>query len=291
MKRPLTTPAPVPFGSSNGDETVSCSTAAASASISRPGKRARLVSSGRRVSFTKMVEVQVGDTAGVNIVSDSSSVEEEEEEEECVIVPLHKRVPGAPPLFQTLTEEDCQRLWFQRDELMAAKERMRHMIRFGTIEEYGAEDMSGLKGRYSLERSQHKRSAIYYTIAAHQHSPGDHSFVRAVSKRCTGWARHVAAEEGFATYCEVYGDPLDDDSFMGTVNNNDNNNNDTSNTFSAEDFWAFESLMEEGELPNSCTTTTTTEMPSAELVSSFQREASSLVATVVVSPTLGIAAK
>ncbi len=115
--------------------------------------------------------------------------------------------PRQFPLHEQITQNDCRQLWFQKDEVVAAKQRMRFLIMHGTEEEHGSEEMSGLR-RYSLERSQHKRSAIHYIIAAHREYPKNHDFVREVSKRCTGWARQMAEEEGFATFCLVYGDPV-----------------------------------------------------------------------------------
>lgn len=113
--------------------------------------------------------------------------------------PLHNQIQ--------MTEEDCRMLWYQKDELVAAKQHMRYLILHGSDETDGSDEMSGLH-RYGWERSQHKRSAIYYVIQAHREYPKNHDFVREVSKRCTQWARHLAEEEGFATFCQVYGDPV-----------------------------------------------------------------------------------
>lgn len=133
--------------------------------------------SGKRVSF-----------------SDSCSTESKSHQ-----FPLHQ---------QQITEEDYRTLWFQKDELVAAKQYMRYLILHGSEEEHGVDEMSGLH-RYNMERSQHKRSAIHYVIEAYRSNPTNHEFVREVSKQCTGWARQVAEEEGFATFCQVYGDPVE----------------------------------------------------------------------------------
>ena len=114
------------------------------------------------------------------------------------------------------------------------------MILHGSDETDGSDEMSGLH-RYGWERSQHKRSAIHYVIHAHKQFPKNHDFVRQVSKRCTQWARHVAQEEGFATFCQVYGDPVQIDTesweedvamanlvqtqLLDSTDDNNNNNN------------------------------------------------------------------
>ena len=115
--------------------------------------------------------------------------------------PLHHDMPTP------MTDEDRRMLWYQKDELLAAKQHMKYLILHGSDEANGSDEMSGLH-RYGWERSQHKRSAIHYVIEAHREFPKNHDFVREVSKRCTQWARHLAEEEGFATFCQVYGDPV-----------------------------------------------------------------------------------
>lgn len=119
--------------------------------------------------------------------------------------PETSELPYAPALFSTLTEDMCQDLWYQQDHLAAMKQEVRDLVLYGSTDE---EEMSGL-GRYTFERSQHKRSAIYYVIAAHRERSMDEEWVKAVSERCTGWARHIARQDGFEAYCDIYGDPLE----------------------------------------------------------------------------------
>lgn len=131
-----------------------------------------------------------------------------------------------------LTEEDCRERWYQKDELSAMKRAVRMAILYGISDEIENQQSEpsafsfgvGL-GRFSLERSQHKRSAIYHILMAQQHArqqlasrnhsmslaqqqEATESWIRRISRRCTAWARHISAEEGFATFCEVYGDPI-----------------------------------------------------------------------------------
>jgi hypothetical protein len=146
---------------------------------------------------------------------------------------------GAPPLFHTLTEDDCLRLWYQKSETVAAKEYVRALVNNPGD---NVDDLVGLSKFTRIERSYHKRSAIWYVLAAHRESPYNHDFVRQVSNRCTEWARSVAEQEGFANYCEVYGDPFD--SLMFNMEDNSNgmeeelkalNNNSSSSTASDDD--------------------------------------------------------
>jgi len=143
-----------------------------------------------------------------------------------------------PAFFDELTDEICRELWYQKDELVTMKKAVRVLLAkaghiapqpqqqqqqqsLNVIEEDEAESQQmeteretviGL-GRFSYQRSQYKRSAIYYVMAAQQECPWNYpkkpAYIRAVSRRCTGWARQVATEEGFANFCEVYGDPIE----------------------------------------------------------------------------------
>mmetsp|Transcript_5513 Transcript_5513/g.13266 ORF Transcript_5513/g.13266 Transcript_5513/m.13266 type:complete len:414 (-) Transcript_5513:184-1425(-) len=167
-----------------------------------------------------------------------------------------------------LTDEMCRELWYQQDEIdemkvdvkqcvlqKIASQRRRHSRTNSnsnsnsTLFEEEAcsqekEDKDRLLGlhRFSPQRSQWKRSAIYYTLLAQKQqkhlqryssSPSSQSkskpscsssslpssssepykqrqvehFIRKVSLRCTAWAREMAVKQGFKDYCAVH-DPL-----------------------------------------------------------------------------------
>mmetsp|Transcript_5512 Transcript_5512/g.13263 ORF Transcript_5512/g.13263 Transcript_5512/m.13263 type:complete len:406 (-) Transcript_5512:184-1401(-) len=164
-----------------------------------------------------------------------------------------------------LTDEICRELWYQQDEIDGMKadvkqcvlqkiasqrrRRSRNNNNKSTLPEEEAcspdkEDKDRLLGlhRFSPQRSQWKRSAIYYTLLAQKQqkhlqryssSPSSQSkskpscsssslpssssepykqrqvehFIRKVSLRCTAWAREMAVKQGFKDYCAVH-DPL-----------------------------------------------------------------------------------
>jgi len=147
----------------------------------------------------------------------------------------HIQEAGQPALFDELTEENCKELWYQKNELSAMKKEVRSLLtKIGHsptpfpqqqyqldtlsvdqdlfLQKLETEDqtLAGL-GRFGFQRAQYKRSAIYYVLAAQREYFGKHKieYLQAVSLRCTGWARRVAAEEGFSVFCEVYGDPIE----------------------------------------------------------------------------------
>jgi len=144
-------------------------------------------------------------------------------------------IVGQSALFDELTEENCKQLWYQKDELSAMKKEVRFLLtqigHFPTtlaqqqqkhniptvdqddfLRQFETEDqtLAGL-GRFGFQRTQYKRSALYYVLAAQREYLGKHKneYLKAISRRCTGWARRVAAEEGFSVFCEVYGDPIE----------------------------------------------------------------------------------
>ena len=170
-----------------------------------------------------------------------------------------------------LTDEMCRELWYQQDEI----DRMKADVKQCVLQKIASqkcrrsratnnnssaqpekesctqekEDKDRFLGlyRYSPQRSQWKRSAIYYTLLAQKQqkhlqryssSPSSSSkskskrtcpslssslrssslsepykqqqvedFVRKVSLRCTAWAREMAVKQGFKDYCAVH-DPL-----------------------------------------------------------------------------------
>lgn len=79
--------------------------------------------------------------------------------DECTI-DSESRDPRQQPLHDQIcsqmTEEDRRMLWYQKDELVAAKQHMRDLILHGSDEVNGSDEMSGLQ-RFGWERSQHKR--------------------------------------------------------------------------------------------------------------------------------------
>jgi hypothetical protein len=131
------------------------------------------------------------------------------------VLPQHEE-KGYPSMFQTLTLDDINRLWYQQHDLAHAKEYTRTLIlksREGhsgltcpLLDGAEEEDTTtcGLR-KYSYERTQHKKSALWYVMAASREYPTNPEFIKAVSERCTGWARQVAYHEAMALYKELYG--------------------------------------------------------------------------------------
>lgn len=169
--------------------------------------------------------------------------EEQNEEGDLAVMP-----PSLPGNNVLLTDEMCRELWYQQHEvdqmkadvrsaiLRKMKDRSRSSSSSNNADEDKNENKDELVGlhRYSPQRSQWKRSAIYYTLLAQKRqkylqklssSPSSttkdnndnesrdeqqqraEDFVRKVSMRCSAWAREMAVKQGFKDYCAVH-DPL-----------------------------------------------------------------------------------
>lgn len=111
-----------------------------------------------------------------------------------------------PPPMKELTLTMINDVWYTEEEITNFKRTAKRIVCTGRIPE--GDSVSGLERYQDIQRSKYKRSALYYILQAQQSSRNP-EFIRAVSKRCTAWARHVAFNQGFAQYCQVYGDPLD----------------------------------------------------------------------------------
>jgi hypothetical protein len=135
------------------------------------------------------------------------------DEEQPNASPHAESAPLPVPLPVTLTEEDCEALWYQPEEVAAFKADIRYLIMYYAESRSSCtshdedDDMRGLE-RYNLERSTYKKSAIYYVLMAQKKSKGNPKVIRMVSKRCTGWAQELALHQGFEDFCAVY-DPLE----------------------------------------------------------------------------------
>jgi hypothetical protein len=132
------------------------------------------------------------------------------------------------PLPITLTEEDCEALWYQPEEVAAFKAGIRYLVLHyagsrSSMSHGDDVEMRGLE-RYSLERSTYKKSAIYYVLMAQKKSKGNPKVIRTVSKRCTGWAQELALHQGFEDFCAVY-DPLE--TLLGSEGDQHSNYNDS----------------------------------------------------------------
>lgn len=163
-----------------------------------------------------------------------------------------------------LTQEHCEELWHQKDELAAIKQEAKHIIanRKAVLEGSSDDDddfcsnnddrenLVGLE-RFSRQRAVWKRSAIHYVLMAQRqvhrqqrqtqqsnnnvNNQSNEEYIRNVSTRCSGWAKETAVKQGFRDYCAVH-DPLaslfsdSDDEFSDSSNDitsssNSNNNN------------------------------------------------------------------
>jgi hypothetical protein len=124
-------------------------------------------------------------------------------------------VKAAPSLllFQTLTLETCQELWYQPKEIAVFKAVTRQLILYGKASlpqgRSGQEEEDGMDGleRFNLERSKHKKTSIHCVILAQQQQKGP-DFLKIISKKCTRRANDLAVMQGFQDFVQVY-DPLE----------------------------------------------------------------------------------
>jgi hypothetical protein len=175
-------------------------------STQRPGLR-------KRVRFTEVVDDD-DDTNNAN-TNTTTATDSDSNAEVCG--------PQQPPL--SLTDELCHELWYQQDEINKMKADVRYTIlhRNEIAKTADGDQLVGLH-RFSPQRAQWKRSAIYYTLLAQKQqkhlqkfstkkddpdklAQKVQDFVRKVSLRCTGWAREQAIKQGFKDYCAIH-DPL-----------------------------------------------------------------------------------
>jgi hypothetical protein len=115
-------------------------------------------------------------------------------------------------LFQTLTLETCQELWYQPKEIAVFKAITRQLILYGkaTLSQGGSgQEEDGLDGleRFNLERSKHKKTSIHCVILAQQQQKGP-DFLKIISKKCTRRANDLAVMQGFQDFIQAY-DPLE----------------------------------------------------------------------------------
>lgn len=110
---------------------------------------------------------------------------------------------------QELTAEMINDMWYTPQNIDSFKENAKYAIvnqaKLSQMDDNEEFSMSGLE-RYGRQRTEYKRSALYYTLDA-QRKTRNPDFIRSVARRCTAWARSVAAQQGFEDYCDVY-DPL-----------------------------------------------------------------------------------
>ena len=145
-----------------------------------------------------------------------------EDKENTTIVPYR-----AKPMKE-LTIDISRDMWYTNDEIKTFRKnakdlvvrRLRRPARPNTVTNAG-EDLTGLERYFDTKRTKHKKSAIYYIIKSQSFNK-DPEFTREVSRRCSSFAKNVAAKQGFEDFCNVY-DPLAS-LFVGNTNNiNDNN--------------------------------------------------------------------
>ncbi|KAG7337298.1 hypothetical protein IV203_030156 [Nitzschia inconspicua] len=107
------------------------------------------------------------------------------------------------PLEHKLTDELCHVLWYQKPEINAMKQDAKRVVL--NRQNATSEELIGLE-RFDSQRALWKRSAIHYVLMAQKQRQGE-DFIRRVAKRCSGWARETAIQQGFKDYCAVH-DPL-----------------------------------------------------------------------------------
>lgn len=155
--------------------------------------------------------------------------------------PTRQAQEGCPSIFpNVLTLEEIERLWYNEDDLRRAKQRTRYLVlqqhnpkqkqpKQHIQKEEEEESFYGLE-RYSWERSRHKKSALWYVLAAHSEYPHHPSFIKAVSERCTGWAQQVARLEAMELFHDLYGDDEDPHHHQQHNGNNNYGTNESSST-------------------------------------------------------------
>eukprot|EP00339_Tiarina_fusa_P002205 CAMPEP_0117048652 /NCGR_PEP_ID=MMETSP0472-20121206/33635_1 /TAXON_ID=693140 ORGANISM="Tiarina fusus, Strain LIS" /NCGR_SAMPLE_ID=MMETSP0472 /ASSEMBLY_ACC=CAM_ASM_000603 /LENGTH=311 /DNA_ID=CAMNT_0004761841 /DNA_START=116 /DNA_END=1048 /DNA_ORIENTATION=- len=130
-----------------------------------------------------------------------------------------------PPLFETLTQDICDRLWFQNSEIAAFRAETRKLILCG--KQSPDDELAGLE-RFNLERSTRKKTAIRLVLLAQLKSKASNSgttpssitggatvesFIQSIASECSEWAVETGVLQGFQDFLQVY-DPLT--SLLGT---------------------------------------------------------------------------
>jgi hypothetical protein len=108
-----------------------------------------------------------------------------------------------PSAMKELTDDIIIALWYTEQEITSFKITAKMIVLSGNVPE--GETMTGLERYHDIRRSKYKKSAIFYILQA-QKASRNPDFIRAVSRRCTVWARTVAANQGFEHFCAVYYD-------------------------------------------------------------------------------------
>jgi hypothetical protein len=108
---------------------------------------------------------------------------------------------SVPSAMKELTDDIINDLWFTEQEIASFKNTAKMIVLSGKVPE--GETMAGLERYHDIRRYKYKKSALFYILQA-QNTSKNPDFIRAVSRRCTVWARTVAEYQGFEHCCEVY---------------------------------------------------------------------------------------
>lgn len=137
-----------------------------------------------------------------------------------------------PSMFPTtiLTEEHCNELWYQKDELTEIKKEAKELIsrrednknknqnsnsnKNGNDNKNDNDNDDGLE-RFTRQRATWKRSSIHYILQAQKqlkerqgvNQEQQQEYLHNASIRCSTWAKETAFKQGFEDYCSIH-DPL-----------------------------------------------------------------------------------
>ena len=165
----------------------------------------------KRVTFAFDSSLQLGRSFGSTGPTENGSLDDRE-------ASRHNLSEGYPSMFEILTLEDIERLWYREKDVLNAKERTRSLVLSQNRDTRDCPaiqshvdtttqetTMMGLT-KYSYERNQHKRSALWYVLqASRAYYSTNPEFVHALSKCCSRWTRRVAYCEAMALYNDLYG--------------------------------------------------------------------------------------
>jgi hypothetical protein len=140
------------------------------------------------------------------------------------------------PTTTILTEEHCNELWYQKDELLEIKKEAKEVIsrREDRKNKNSNSDSNSNKNdnnddnddnddthagleRFTRQRAIWKRSSIHYILVAQKqvkekqgvliNQDQQQDYLQNVSIRCSTWAKEAAFEQGLKDYCSIH-DPL-----------------------------------------------------------------------------------
>lgn len=114
----------------------------------------------------------------------------------------------APPIIPILTDDIIQSLWWKNAELLQMKRHSRQLM-IAPDRVLDKDELLGLD-RFTPERGAYKKRAIRIVLLAqrqlrlHNFSNDPEEYIRAVSRRCSHWARNTSHGIGQRVFQELY---------------------------------------------------------------------------------------